>query len=964
MNSAPVGRFLRGTGRRALAVRAAHTLGIAATAFIAVFAAAVILDALFGFAPSVLVTLDAAIIAALACGLIAVLRQFFRQRFDARRLAILAERGLGIGDNALINAVELAGAPRGGMSAALADLAVHAGEEAIATRRAGQAIDPRPALRALFTAAISVLCLLAAWAVFPRVFSAVVPRLVSPHADLPPFTLLRFDIKTEPQRVIFGRPAQVLVSLSGPVIPETADIIMDEGPTAGPASSRTRTAMMRSGDGFAFKLDRAQTSRRFCIDTAQGRSAWQTLVVYPVPTAERVTLRLGYPSYTRWPSDEAQLGLLPITALEGTRVTVTLKSSLPLKSVDLSLSPDGAAPGSVGAIRVDLIPRPEDPTVAEGSFTLSMTGNCRMDLLGADGTPGDEPVEGRFVMVRDDKPRVAIADPGPVILAPEGWKVPITVAARDDVGIAKATLRSGLNRLESAPTDLPLSHPGAPYTTAEHEFDLGAMGAKDGDTVWYYASATDAKPGPDRFTDTPSQTIQVISMEKYKELAREQYGIEEMTEELARFLEEIDRLAAERKALTEEAQKLAEATKQAADSGQPLSPEDREGLRQLADHLQRNAEQSRQLARALKDRAEAPTLYDFEETYKNMLREQASAQENMASTQSDLSAAAQQSADSPQPSTEQAQQLQDLAQQLADAQQQADQNSPTQQTQEDLERLRQASAMADQASRLSEIIKQQREVAEKLGQYRDSQELSPEDRERAAQLAQQQTQLKDDLANTREQLQKLAEEAKDSLPKMSQSAQEICDAIGEMDVAADQTQAAQSAQAGDGPPAHTAADSAADKLESLQSQCNGMCDNPSPDLDGALSLSQPQLQQAMQQLAARRPGQRPGSRPGQGQGSGQGAGGQQSQVSLMGPHMGSDRLARAQSGRGRKDAPPQPLIPGEDGQGGRVERLDPNSAAARGRGTSLQGVPARYRDEAEIYFRRLSEDADRTGGRR
>lgn len=958
MNSAPVGRFLRGTGRKLLLVRTARAMGLAAAGAAAIILVSVVLDAVFGFAPVVLVALDAIIVGAVVAGIAAVFMQPLRSRFDARRLAVLAERGLGIGDNALINAVELA-TPAGGVSASLADMAVRSGEEAISGRRAGRAIDPGPALRALGMGMVAAICLLAAWAVFPRVFAAVVPRLLSPHADHPPFTLLRFDIRTDPGRVVYGRPAQVLVGLKGPALPDTADIVFDDGP----GTPRTRTAMMRGAESFIFRLDRAQESRRFCIDTAQGRSPWKQLTVHPVPSVERVTMRLDYPSYTSWPSDEFELGPRPISVLEGTRVTVSLKSTLPLRSVELSLSPEGAEPGSVGSLRVDLSPRPDDPTTAQGEFTLTFGGPCRMDLVGADGTRGDEPAEARFFVVPDAKPRVFITDPGPTSIAPEGWKVDVSVSARDDVGVPKVTMHSGLNRLEPQQSDLTMDHPGAPYTTATHRFDLEAMGAKAGDTIWYYASAFDAKPGAGRFTDTEPHTIQIVTMDEYKELARQQYGIEEMTQELAEFLEEMDRLARERRQLTEEAMKAAAEAQQAAAAGTELSPEQREKMRELADHLARNARQSQDLAKALQERADAPQLYDFEQAYQDMLREQAGAQTQMTDAAARTAEALNQAAGaSPSPTPEQARQLQDAARQLAESQQQGNQGQEqAEQTQEEMERLQKAGEMAAQAARLTEIIQRQRQIAEQLGQFRDAETLSPDDQQRASRLAQEQTQLKDDLADTTAQLQKLAEAAKDTLPKMSESAMGICEAIAEMEVPADQQQAAAKAQAGEGPPAHQAADAAADKLESLQGQCQGMCENPSEDLDGALNLSQSQLQQAMKQMAGRRPGM--GS--GQGQGSGSGAGGSQSRVSLLGPHGGGDRVARALRGGGRKDAPPKPVVPGELGHPGRYERLDPGSAASgRGRGTILQGVPARYREEAEMYFRRLSEDADRAGGGR
>ena len=99
--------------------------------------------------------------------------------------------------------------------------------------------------------------------------------------------------------------------------------------------------------------------------------------------------------------------------------------------------------------------------------------------------------------------------------------------------------------------------------------------------------------------------------------------------------------------------------------------------------------------------------------------------------------------------------------------------------------------------------------------------------------------------------------------------------------------------------------------------------------------------------------------PGQGN-SGPGSDGYygtQNFVRVMGSR-GSGDSPDARTGRGNQS---RAQGTGRANRGSPAERLDPEASAARARGGAgvgaMQGVPARYRQLAEAYFRRLADES-------
>jgi len=352
-------------------------------------------------------------------------------------------------------------------------------------------------------------------------------------------------------------------------------------------------------------------------------------------------------------------------------------------------------------------------------------------------------------------------------------------------------------------------------------------------------------------------------------------------------------------------------------------------------------------------RAAQPKIYDFEEQYNQMLREEGEKLMDQSDSTGKLrdvlsgmrgrNSVAQEGARYVDLAVEQLRKDEEKDQQVREQVETA---------QEQLDRLRQADRMIALTERIMAIAKQQRELADRMGQFRNKESLSPTEQIRARRLADDQGQLQRDLQETLDELQQQADQSEDVLPKMSGGARKIVQSIRDLDVQGDQQDAARLAQAGQGRYAHQSADSAAQKLESLIKECNGttgMMQYAGEDCE--LELKKMNITQSLSQLAQGR------GIPGLG-GGGKGGGyyGSRAQIGLVGPHSsGGD--SDAQSGLGATGRGPGSggRTPGESKPPELLKVGQPTTRSASAGG--MPGVPVKYRDLAEAYFRRLADES-------
>ncbi|QNN21256.1 hypothetical protein HED60_02895 [Planctomycetales bacterium ZRK34] len=939
MNTPQLNTMLRRTGRQDRTAAVTRGFGFGAAVVLAAGLIAIVLDALLGLNTLGLIALDLLLLALIITAVVQLSRLIRHHRYDARRIARLIEQRLGLTHSDLINAVDFAERDDPHTSDALRRMAIQQGETAAAQVAAASVIDRRPVKRAMLAANLVIFIALLAFMLMPGLFRMVVPRLLNPTADLPPYTLINFDVQIEPNAVYYNKPATIIAKLTGPVTPQRASVVfIDED------GRHDAPMLRREADQFALPLGRVTEPRTFYIDTPDGRSQRYTLNVLPTPLFEKSTLHLQYPAYTSWPPTTHPLTDQGIRALVGTTAVLTIESNLPLQRGEMLIRQTGDGFEQT----IPLTPNQGAPNQIRGSFTIQGDGEYTLTLFAADGTPSDKPMTGPIVAVEDRAPTVRLIEPDLRVMAPEGWKLPVEVSAGDDVAIERVTLQHRTNGGKTIEHVLTLSHRGPTSASGRYMLDLAELGAGNGDVIRGFATAYDNRPGAAQSADSPTFEVRVITEAEYKELARRQIRAKQIADELAAINAQADKLEAARQKLIEQLEAL-----KAGDA----DPQKLDAARKQLDAYEQDM---RDLAEKMRQRIEQPSLYEFEEPMKQTLAERA----EKLQQQADETARAGKRLGG-QPSGE------DIDAVIDTLRRQQNQNnadkSQQQLTQQQIRQMALADAMMQQAERIIGIADQQRDLAERLAAFREKSELSANERARIEQLGRNQRELGRQLRDALIKLSEAAEEAEHELPKMSQSSDQLVQKIRELKIVDDQMLAAEHAELGRGFYAAMHAAEASRKLESLIGQCNGVGQCASDDLDGLLGLSRSQLQQALDQMAQGRQGSR-GSSSGTGAGgaSGTASGGQGSQTgdasgnqaTLAGPNM---TTAGAQLGESKStESRSFNQAGGGDGAAtaGDAETIDPTARTIDAPGAGgVRGVPTPYRDLAERYFRRLAEDS-------
>jgi hypothetical protein len=221
--------------------------------------------------------------------------------------------------------------------------------------------------------------------------------------------------------------------------------------------------------------------------TSGGRSSDTVEVHVRLPAfLTGLTVTARYPSYLDLEDELLPLDGDSIPIPEGTRLAIAGGATTPLAAAVIR------GPGGMDSLSVT-------GESFRGTVVPRRTGEYRFVLETASGAPlAGEDVSLRFRVLPDSTPTVDIPVPGADTLAPLGLTVPVVLDARDDHGLASATLvsrrvsRLGLvdpERRDPIPLPARVDRALLPFT-----LELGRRSLLPGDTVRYYALVTDNSP--------------------------------------------------------------------------------------------------------------------------------------------------------------------------------------------------------------------------------------------------------------------------------------------------------------------------------------------------------------------------------------------------------------------------------------------------------------------------------------
>ena len=434
-----------------------------------------------------------------------------------------------------LTADDLLGSPRRPASAALdlapqedtplarllAERAQAAAAEELAAIAPGKIIAKRPIIIAGVALVIALLPVIILAIATPQATRIVVQRLLHPGSDLPPWSPLHFQGPAGTLSAVYGGDLPLEVEVTGAPLAFPVEVLIRR---PGKAELLHLPCFRESDTRFSRTLESLTEPASIAFACGKARSEWMPveLLLQPKVLSGRVTVTP--PAYTGREAVTAPLDSNEIAALEGSEITLELKSNRPLAPSVLVFTPT---------------PIPGEPPVAQeiesenvsGStvswrWTAGRPGKLSATLRDVRGTPGASPLDLALKVVPDQPPNVDLSSPPRFLLATPDSVLQLAGKASDDFGLAKIQLVRTLQgfRDRTHVVAASLSEKNFDYTSS---LKLGELGVSPGQVIELYLEASDHNPSLLGQGASEISRIQIISEEDYAARIRAKTTLEQ-----------------------------------------------------------------------------------------------------------------------------------------------------------------------------------------------------------------------------------------------------------------------------------------------------------------------------------------------------------------------------------------------------------------------------------------------------
>jgi hypothetical protein len=282
------------------------------------------------------------------------------------------------------------------------------------------------------------------------------------------------------------------------------------------ATDQARHAVRAAGArAFRAELPRLAGSITYRVVSQSGESRRFRVKVVPPPAVAAIAARVEPPAYTKRPAALAR-DPARIVAFEGSRVTLTITTAAPVRSVTVTW-PEASKTGS------QVVPAAvaADGRTASVTLPTEISGEYAVSLRDGDGLASRPEPPRRLVVRPDEQPVVAVRGMEGIAEARSDDTLRIAVATRDDVAVASAELHYEVERAAAPQRAAGRAHGvkgkgqsavgqqgdagrvvgrlsglGTPSARGELGLGLKALGLMEGDVVSVRVRVSDNRPAP------------------------------------------------------------------------------------------------------------------------------------------------------------------------------------------------------------------------------------------------------------------------------------------------------------------------------------------------------------------------------------------------------------------------------------------------------------------------------------
>lgn len=275
----------------------------------------------------------------------------------------------------------------------------------------------------------------------------------------------------------------VVLARFGRTVPARAELVL-----SGDGAPERRQVLTRSLSDPVFGGSVASVTNRltYRIEYDGARSRDYVVTVFEHPRLERADADLAYPGYTAMPSKRIE-DTRRVTALEGTRVALSLRLNKPVAGARL-------VPRAAGAPVIDLIAATNEPAASLPGFTLLGGGVYDLRLVDADGRTNKLPATFTFTALTNRLPELRLTAPRGDIRPSALEELDFEGTVFDDFGLQAYGLAWMRPGDEPQYVELGRDVPGREKRPFKHQLALEGVGVRPDDLVSWCVWAEDLGP--------------------------------------------------------------------------------------------------------------------------------------------------------------------------------------------------------------------------------------------------------------------------------------------------------------------------------------------------------------------------------------------------------------------------------------------------------------------------------------
>ncbi len=348
-------------------------------------------------------------------------------------------------------------------------------------------VDASPVQRSLKLFALTGLGSLLLFLSSPGAFLDSYHRLLHFNQEFTAPALYTFEVLPGNKEVVKGETVEVRVNVSTTLTTNLSDLTLELLWRQEGQSNFEKTGLRsQTGGVFQSTFNSLRASTEYFVKVADLESERFKLTVLDRPVLRSLQVRLDFPEYTRLPPRIQDEFVGDVTALAGTRISLSGTASKDLAGGEIVFGPNKTQPLNV---RGDLF---------TAGFTINEETDYSVSVRDEESLTNPDPIRYKIRIVPDDFPAVAILQPGRNLDIAGNQFLPLLIQAKDDFGIS--TLRLGYRLVHSryeqpheTPRFLSIPIPSSRNGQVEtpYTWDLAPLSLVPEDVVEYFAEVFD-----------------------------------------------------------------------------------------------------------------------------------------------------------------------------------------------------------------------------------------------------------------------------------------------------------------------------------------------------------------------------------------------------------------------------------------------------------------------------------------